>query len=91
MGAFKQCPLVLVCFEKTIIVNPKFLMYSTAKRLCPKYDVLASKKLIEEARRIGWLLTISKKKFLVRINTQRKCRVSCRYIWGASKAKKIDT
>jgi mTERF domain-containing protein len=65
MGAFKQYPLVLVCFEKTIIVNPKFLMYSTAKRLCPKYDVLASMKLIEEARRIGWLLTISKKKFLV--------------------------
>jgi mTERF domain-containing protein len=53
--------------RQAIIACPKFLMYSTEKRLRPRYDVLKilkSKKLIEIGKKTNYLLTVSEKNFL---------------------------
>ncbi|KAG6791171.1 hypothetical protein POTOM_000283 [Populus tomentosa] len=53
--------------RQAIMACPKFLMYSTEKRLRPRYDVLKilkSKKLIEIGKKTNYLLTVSEKNFL---------------------------
>ncbi|KAG5227760.1 hypothetical protein OIU77_022432 [Salix suchowensis] len=52
--------------KQAIIACPKFLMYSTEKRLRPRYDVLKilnSKKLIEIGKKMNYLL-VTEKRFL---------------------------
>lgn len=52
---------------QTIIDSPIILTLSIDKRLCPRYNVLKIlelKKLVKGNRKIGWLLSMSNKKFL---------------------------
>ncbi|KAJ9129242.1 hypothetical protein P3X46_033972 [Hevea brasiliensis] len=80
----------------TIIAYPKFLMYAVDKRLRPRYDVLKvleSKEPIEGNRKIGWLFTISEKKFLTNYVNRYADEVPglLEMYVGAKKSKKLGT
>lgn len=50
-----------------LVAYPKLLMYSMDKRIRPRYyviKILKSKKLLNENRKLAWMLTINEKKFL---------------------------
>lgn len=64
--------------SKTIIRNPKLLLFSLDKRISTRYQVLKvleSKKLIKEDKKIVWVLNISEKKFLEEYITKHMDKV----------------
>ncbi|XWS08224.1 hypothetical protein CRYUN_Cryun41cG0061300 [Craigia yunnanensis] len=63
---------------KTIIGYAKLLLFSVDKRISPRYKVLKvleSMKLIEEDKKIVWVINLSEKKFFEEYITKHRDKV----------------